>query len=414
LARQGYGRHSTVVTVADDNSSPVGTNEWNDDINDYGILGFTSLEETIASGIVTLTASAVNQQSSVLRIDGEADANDILNEIAISETAEYDLLYLFAENSGRTITVTHNSGATNGNIFLLAGTGTKNLSLTVPMIIMQRSSNWYEYGGSGTSGAGDLTGNTLASGVINSSLTKLGLSAAGVVKTASNGSITSGTIGIANDNIVEIDDADAADNDFARFTASGLEGRDYGEVRTDLGLVIGTNVQAYSANTALTTNKLSDFAATTSAELKATIADETGSGLLVFATSPALTTPTATQLDILAEGNLRLQDASGGQYIGFKAPTTVTNYTLTMPGTVGAEDTVLKMSATSGTLEWGTAGGGSTATHDFIKQISSYAPSDPTNTTRKIYIRSIDSSNEGVFALIAKNGSSNYEEVQLA
>jgi hypothetical protein len=39
-------------------------------------------------------------------------------------------------------------------------------------------------------------------------------------------------------------------------------------------------------------NKLSDFAATTSAELKTVISDETGSGALVFGTSPTLTTPT--------------------------------------------------------------------------------------------------------------------------
>lgn len=38
-------------------------------------------------------------------------------------------------------------------------------------------------------------------------------------------------------------------------------------------------------------NKLSVFAATTSAELAGVISDETGSGLLVFATSPTLTTP---------------------------------------------------------------------------------------------------------------------------
>ena len=38
-------------------------------------------------------------------------------------------------------------------------------------------------------------------------------------------------------------------NDFARFTdANTLEGRSYSEVRSDLGLVIGTNVQAYSSN----------------------------------------------------------------------------------------------------------------------------------------------------------------------
>ena len=42
---------------------------------------------------------------------------------------------------------------------------------------------------------------------------------------------------------------------------------------------------------ATTSNKLSDFASTTSAELITVISDETGSGYLVFATSPSLTTP---------------------------------------------------------------------------------------------------------------------------
>jgi len=52
------------------------------------------------------------------------------------------------------------------------------------------------------------------------------------------------TIGIADDNLVEMDDADAADNDFARFTANGLEGRSYAEVAADLSLEIGTDVLA--------------------------------------------------------------------------------------------------------------------------------------------------------------------------
>jgi hypothetical protein len=41
----------------------------------------------------------------------------------------------------------------------------------------------------------------------------------------------------------------------------------------------------------LTASPLSQFAATTSAELAGVISDETGTGALVFATSPALTTP---------------------------------------------------------------------------------------------------------------------------
>jgi hypothetical protein len=45
-------------------------------------------------------------------------------------------------------------------------------------------------------------------------------------------------------------------------------------------------------NLAVTTGKLSQFAATTSAELLDVISDETGSGALVFATSPTITTAT--------------------------------------------------------------------------------------------------------------------------
>ena len=43
-------------------------------------------------------------------------------------------------------------------------------------------------------------------------------------------------VGIADDKIVQIDSADVADNDFAKFTAAGLEGRSYAEVRQDLDL----------------------------------------------------------------------------------------------------------------------------------------------------------------------------------
>jgi hypothetical protein len=56
-----------------------------------------------------------------------------------------------------------------------------------------------------------------------------------------------------------------------------------------------TNVTVPTTGTlATTSNKLSDFAATTSLELKNTISDETGSGALVFATSPDFATSVTT------------------------------------------------------------------------------------------------------------------------
>jgi hypothetical protein len=54
------------------------------------------------------------------------------------------------------------------------------------------------------------------------------------------------TTGIADNNVVEIDDADAADNDYAKFTANGLEGRSYAEVKTDLSL---SNVEDTAVST---------------------------------------------------------------------------------------------------------------------------------------------------------------------
>ncbi|TES88920.1 MAG: hypothetical protein E3J94_07095 [Desulfobacteraceae bacterium] len=62
------------------------------------------------------------------------------------------------------------------------------------------------------------------------------LTASQVVVTDGNKTLASRAIGIADDNIVEMDDADAADDDYAKFTARGLEGRDATEVKTDLSL----------------------------------------------------------------------------------------------------------------------------------------------------------------------------------
>jgi hypothetical protein len=49
------------------------------------------------------------------------------------------------------------------------------------------------------------------------------------------------------------------------------------------------------------------------------------------------------QIDILAQAELRLQDTTGGQYVGFKAPGTVSSsYTLTLPTATGTANQILK------------------------------------------------------------------------
>jgi hypothetical protein len=59
----------------------------------------------------------------------------------------------------------------------------------------------------------------------------------------------------------------------------------------------------------VTTDKISVLAATTSAELAGVISDETGSGVLVFGTSPTITTPVIAQIND-ASGNETLKLAS--------------------------------------------------------------------------------------------------------
>lgn len=104
-----------------------------------------------------------------------------------------------------------------------------------------------------------LTATALGSGVVSSSLTTVGTIGTGTwqgtaiadayIASAStwNAKQDALTFGIADDNAVEMDDADATSGDFAKFTANGLEGRSASEMRTDLGLVIGTNVLAEQA-----------------------------------------------------------------------------------------------------------------------------------------------------------------------
>lgn len=49
---------------------------------------------------------------------------------------------------------------------------------------------------------------------------------------------------ITDNAIATVDDEDAADNDYAKFTANGLEGRSYSEVKQDLDLEVGTDIAA--------------------------------------------------------------------------------------------------------------------------------------------------------------------------
>ncbi len=83
---------------------------------------------------------------------------------------------------------------------------------------------------------------------------------------------------------------------------------------------------------------LAVFAATTSAQLAGVISDETGSGALVFATSPTLVTPNigaATAAAFTATGDTLLAGSAGTQAARFVANASNVNYHNIRGGTVG-------------------------------------------------------------------------------
>ena len=74
-----------------------------------------------------------------------------------------------------------------------------------------------------------------------------------------------------------------------------------------------------------------------------------------FGGASGLTTD-GTNLNILAQGDLRLQDSSGGEYVAHQAAADTTTYTVTWPGAVATVAGQALKSTTGGVLSWGTAG----------------------------------------------------------
>ena len=72
------------------------------------------------------------------------------------------------------------------------------------------------------------------------------------------------------------------------------------------------------------------------------------------------TAASLTQLNITAQGDLRLEDSSGGQYAALQAAGTTTTYTITLPAAVGTSGQVLTLSDGVGATSWSDAGTTST------------------------------------------------------
>ena len=76
-----------------------------------------------------------------------------------------------------------------------------------------------------------------------------------------------------------------------------------------------------------------------------------------FGGASGLTTD-GTNLNILAQGDLRLQDSAGGEYVAHQAAATTTTYTITWPAGVATSNDQILTSTTGGVLSWVDNSGG--------------------------------------------------------
>jgi len=361
MARKALYKHATQVDTSsypDDGSSPVGSNEWNADPDSQGMLGFTPANATItiSSGVATVT-------DTVTVIAAESGTSDVLDKLAIANTSQYDLIYLFAD-TGDTITLTNTSSpSADGQIKTVSGSD-ETLSTTVPTILIRKGNYWYGYGGgvvNAVSDIGDVTISSIGSGELlkwnGSAWINQTLTEAGIQGTLSNSDIATAV------------EAASDSNTFTDADHSKLN-----------GIAASANNYTHTTNANLTGDVTSSGNATTIADNAVTLAKMAG----------------------IARGKIIYGDASGNPAVL----------------AIGSNGQALKSDGTD--LVWGTAGGGATSTHDYTANSSTTYTGSADGSRfgasgagqRELYIKKIDANNEGVFTKIFKNGSA--VEVQIA
>jgi hypothetical protein len=310
MARKAIYKHATQVntsTYPDDGTSPVGSNEWNEAPDQAGMYGNTPATSTItiASGVATVT-------DSITVVAAESGTSDTLDKLAITNTNQFDLIYLFAD-AGDTITLTHTSSPSADGHISTVGSSNETLSTTTPTILIRKGNYWYGYGGglvNAVSDIGDVTISSNSSGEllkwngsawINNTLAEadIGTATAVALNTAKTG-ITSGQASAITANTAKTTYPSADSNKLSGIEASA-DVTDTANVNSALATSVGTITTGTWQGTTVAVNQggtgqttaqtsINSLASVSAATNEHVLTKDTSSGNVIFKAASAGTT----------------------------------------------------------------------------------------------------------------------------